>query len=230
MGPRRRDAGPLAGARPGERGATTQEIAIPNPPPPPPPPPNVEPPRQRSRVDDEPMEPISFTIGDRSGLAPWAAVAVGVAAVPIGLLLLFALAVVGWKALRRHRRRTRPTPTARIAGAWAEAIDRCTEAGAPPMTAVTPRERVQAYVREQHLDDVEPDLRVLAGHVDRATYAASAPDDGHAADAWRASDEVSRRVAPHPYRRATVADAPGSPPPASRPRDIGARPPRREHP
>jgi transglutaminase-like putative cysteine protease len=216
---------------PESEGATTQEIAIPNPPPPPPPPPNVEPPRQRDdEVDDEPMEPISFTIGDRSGLAPWAAVAVGVAAVPIGLLLLFVLAVVGWKALRRRRRRTRPSPTARIAGAWAEAIDRCTEAGAPPMTAVTPHERVRAYVRDQHLDEVGPDLRVLAGHVDRATYAASAPDDSHAADAWRASDEVSaelRRTRTAAQRLRMHLD------PRPLRRDLatsGARPPRREHP
>ena len=113
---------------------------------------------------------------------------------PIGLLLLFVLTVVGWKALRRHRRRRRPTPTARNRRGVGRGDRPLTEAGAPPLTAVTPHERVQAYVREQHLDDVEPDLRVLAGHVDRATYAASAPDDGHAADAWRASDEVSAEL------------------------------------
>ncbi len=54
---------------------------------------------------------------------------------PLLLLLAFVAVVVGWKALRRRRRRTRPTTTGRIAGAWAEAIDRCTEAGAPRLTA-----------------------------------------------------------------------------------------------
>lgn len=180
---------------PASEGATTQEIAIPNPPPPPPPPPNVEPPRQRDdEIDDEPMEPIRFSIGDSLGLAPWAVVAVGVAGVPIGLLALFALVVVGWKALRRRRRRTRPSPTARIAGAWAEAIDRCTEAGAPRISGVTPQERVRVYVGDQRLDDVEPDLRTLARQVDRATYAAMAPGDDQAAEAWRASDEVSAEL------------------------------------
>ena len=63
---------------PDSQGATTQEIAMPNPPPPPPPPPNVEPPRQRDdEPEDEPMEPIRFSIGDGRGLAPWAVVAVG---------------------------------------------------------------------------------------------------------------------------------------------------------
>jgi hypothetical protein len=180
---------------PETEGATTQEIAIPNPPPPPPPPPNVEPPRQRDdEIEDAEMEPIAFEIGDRGGLAPWAAVAVGVAGVPVGLFLLAALVIVGWKALRRRRRRTRPSPTARIAGAWAEAIDRCTEAGAPRMSDVTPHERVRVYVHDQRLDEVESDLRTLAGQVDRATYAAGPPADEHAAAAWQASDEVSAEL------------------------------------
>ena len=118
----------------------------------------------------------------------------GVAGVPIGLFLLAALVIVGWKALRRRRRRTRPSPTARIAGAWAEAIDRCTEAGAPRMSDVTPHERVRVYVHDQRLDEVESDLRTLAGQVDRATYAAGPPADEHAAAAWQASDEVSAEL------------------------------------
>jgi len=180
---------------PESEGATTQEIAIPNPPPPPPPPPNVEPPRQRDdEIDDEPMDPIAFTVGDRIGLAPWAVVAVGVAGVPVGLLLLFVVVVVVWKAVRRRRRRRRPDPTAKIAGAWAEAIDRCTEAGAPRLVDVTPLERVGLYVRDDRLDDLEPDLRTLAGQVDRATYSAVPPGDQHAAEAWRASDQVSAEL------------------------------------
>jgi hypothetical protein len=117
-----------------------------------------------------------------------------VAGVPIGLFGLFALVVVAWKALRRRRRRTRPSPTARIAGAWAEAIDRCTEAGAPRLRDVTPHERVRVYVQDQRLDDVEGELRVLAGQVDRAAYAAVAPADEHAAEAWRSSDEVAAEL------------------------------------
>ena len=140
------------------------------------------------------MAPIPFSLDASSGLAPWAAVAVGVAGVPIAMLLLFTLVVVGWKLLRRHRRRTRPTPTGRIAGAWAEAIDRCNEAGAPRLTDVTPSERVQVYVADQSLDNVESDLRTLAGQVDRAAFAAVPPADEHADAAWRASDEVSAEL------------------------------------
>jgi len=215
---------------PETEGATTQEIAIPNPPPPPPPPPNVEPPRQRDdEIEDEEMAPIPFSIDEGTGLAPWAVVAVGVAGVPIAMFALFALVVVGWKVLRRRRRRTRPSPTARIAGAWAEAIDRCSEVGAPRLTGVTPNERVRVYVDDQRLDEVESDLRSLAGQVDRATYAAGPPADEHAAEAWRASDEVSAELRrgrgagqrlrmhldPRPLRRDHARG--GARPPADRP-------------
>ena len=59
------------------------------------------------------------------------------------------LVVVGWKALRRRRRRRRGRrPTGRIAGAWAEAIDRCTEAGAP--RADRRRRRTSASASTSH--------------------------------------------------------------------------------
>jgi transglutaminase-like putative cysteine protease len=183
---------------PDARGATTQQVAIPNPPPPPPPPPDVQPPRQEERQPDaNNIDPITFSWDDGAGWAAWTVVAAGVAAVPIVLVLAFVAVVVGWKAVRRWRRRTRSTTTGRIAGAWAEAIDRCTEAGAPRLTAVTPQERVGVYVHASALDDAEGDLRQLARQVDRATYAATAPDAEHAADAWRCSDGVATELRRH---------------------------------
>jgi transglutaminase-like putative cysteine protease len=180
---------------PEAQGATTQQVAIPNPPPPPPPPPTVEPPRQEDRkADDTQIDPITFTWGDGAGWAPWAVVAAGVALVPIVLLAAFVAVVLAWKALRRRRRRMRATTTGRIAGAWAEAIDRCTEAGAPRLTGITPQERVGAYVDAASLEAVEPDLRRLAGQVDRAAYAAAPPVDEHATQAWRCSDEVAAEL------------------------------------
>jgi transglutaminase-like putative cysteine protease len=180
---------------PEAHGATTQQVAIPNPPPPPPPPPDVEPPRQEERkADDAEIDPITLRWGEGGGIAPWAVVAAAVTAIPVALLLAFVAVVAGWKALRRSRRRRRPTTTGRIAGAWAEAIDRCTEAGAPRVTDVTPLERVGVYVHDGRLDDVEGDLRTLAVQVDRATYAAAPPGDEHAAEAWRCSDEVAAEL------------------------------------
>ena len=180
---------------PEAQGATTQQVAVPNPPPPPPPPPDVEPPRQEERrIEETEIDPITHTFGGETGWAPWTMVAVGVAAVPIALLALFAAVVIGWKALRRRQRRTRPSTTGRIAGAWAEAIDRCTEAGAPRLDGVTPRERVGVYVSATALDEIEPGMRRLAEQVDRASYAAAAPAEDHAAEAWRCSDEVAAEL------------------------------------
>jgi transglutaminase-like putative cysteine protease len=180
---------------PEAQGATTQQVAIPNPPPPPPPPPAVEPPRQQERkIDESKIDPITHTWGGGEGWPAWAVVTTAAVGLPILLVLLFVAVVVGWKALRRRRRRTRPTTTGRIAGAWAEAIDRCTEAGAPRLGGVTPQERVGVYVDEAALEQVEPGLRRLAAQVDRAAYAAGPPADEHAADAWRCSDEVAAEL------------------------------------
>ena len=169
--------------------ATTEEVAIPNPPPPPPPPPNVEPPRQQDEEVDDEFEPVAHTF-EVAGAPRWAVVTAGVVGIPIALFLAFAGVVIGWKVLRRRRRRRRASTTGRIAGAWAEAVDRCTEAGAPRPVDTTPNETVRIYAREQGLADVEPDLRTLAGQVDRATYAARPPTDEHADEAWQCSDHV----------------------------------------
>lgn len=213
---------------PESAGATTQEVAIPNPPPPPPPPPNVEPPRQENKDPDESrITPIPHEFPVGRTISPWAVAAAGTAALPVVLFLLFALVVISWKALRRRRRRRRSSPTARVAGAWAEAIDRCTEAGAPRLADVTPHERVGAYVAlDESLDPVSAELRHLANQLDRATYAAWSPDDELAAAAWHHSDEVSAALRstrsartrlrmhldPRPLRRdhATSGARPGS--------------------
>ena len=95
---------------PESQGSTTEQIAIPNPPPPPPPPPEVEPPRQEDEEvdDDEAFDPVSARV-QGGGLHPIAIVAIGVAGIPLLLLAAFALVVIGWKAVRRHRRRNAPT-------------------------------------------------------------------------------------------------------------------------
>ena len=178
---------------PDPQGATTEEIAIPNPPPPPPPPPNVEPPRQEDEEVDDEFDPVSHSF-ETTGPATWAVITAGVVAVPIVLFLLFAAVVVGWKVLRRRRRRLRASATGRIAGAWAEAVDRCTEAGAPRPVDTTPTETVRLYASEQGLSAVEPDLRALAGQVDRAAYAAWPPTDDHAEQAWQSSDQVAAEL------------------------------------
>ncbi len=186
---------------PESQGSTTEQIAIPNPPPPPPPPPEVQPPRQEDEeVDDEEgFDPVSDRV-QGGGLHPVAIAAIGVAGIPLVLFTAFALLVIAWKAVRRHRRRNALSTSNRVAGAWAEAIDRCTESGVRRPDGRTPQETVAVYVHDgdaSHLRPLEPDLRHLASHVDRATYAAHPPTDQHATSAWACSDHLGTELRRH---------------------------------
>jgi transglutaminase-like putative cysteine protease len=181
---------------PETQGSTTERIAVPNPPPPPPPPPEVPPPRQEDdEVENEDsFEPIAHEF-DRDGgltLATW--VAVGAGGVPLLLLALFAAVVIAWKALRRYRRRRRGPTGVRVAGAWAEAVDRCTETGLPRPTGTTPQESVGIYATDGQLDDLEVELRRLAAEVDRAAFAAEPPGPDHVDRAWTCSDRVTSEL------------------------------------
>ena len=178
---------------PESQGSTTEQIAVPNPPPPPPPPPEVEPPRQEDdEVENEDkFEPIAheFDLGGGPGIATW--VAIGAGGIPLLLFALFAAIVVGWKALRRRRRRFHGTTGGRVAGPWAEAIDRCTESGLPRAAGTTPHETVGLYADGAAVVGLEPELHHLADEVDRATFASQPPAPAHVDRAWQYSDRVS---------------------------------------
>lgn len=177
-------------------GSTTQQVAIPNPPPPPPPPPDLQPPRQEDEdiLDDDPDISIFGRLDDGGG-NPALLIAIGAGGIPLALLVLFAVVVLVWKALRRWRRRRRATTAGKVAGAWAEAIDRAVESGAPLLVRTTPREAVDAYLHEHDaLRPLEPDLRQLVAHVDRSTFAATAPSEDHVRVAWECSDRVATEI------------------------------------
>ena len=79
---------------PETQGATTEEMAIPNPPPPPPPPPQVEPPRQEDEEVDDEVEPVLHRFeeqGRRRGPSSPA----DVVGLPLLLFALFVVVVVG---------------------------------------------------------------------------------------------------------------------------------------
>ena len=181
---------------PESQGATTEQIAIPNPPPPPPPPPDVQPPRQvDEEVDDDEAEPMSHRL-ESGAMNGWAWVGLGTG-IPVALLAVLAAIVLAWKALRRRRRRSSRSTSGQVVGAWAEAIDRCTESGIRRPTGVTPHETVAVYVHDgatSGLRVLEPDLRCLADQVDRAAFAAQPPTDQHAELAWQCSDRLAEAL------------------------------------
>ncbi len=181
---------------PETQGKTTEQIAVPNPPPPPPPPPEVPPPRQEDDEveNEESFEPIAHEFDRSSGIGVATWVAIGAAGVPLLLLVLFAGVVVTWKLLRRRRRRLHGSTTARVAGAWAEAVDRCTETGLAKPQRRTPQEAVGTYATAGDLAELESDMRRLADEVDRAAYASEPPGPAHVERAWTCSDRVTTEL------------------------------------
>jgi transglutaminase-like putative cysteine protease len=181
---------------PETKGSTTEKIAVPNPPPPPPPPPEVAPPRQEDEEveNDEAFEPIDHEMERSDGVSIGTWVAIGAGGVPLFLLVAFVTTVIAWKALRRRRRRRHGSAGGRVAGAWAETVDRCTERGAARPVGTTPQEAVGLYLTTSELGGLEtvgPELRQLANEVDRAAYAAGPPAPEHVEQAWACSDRVA---------------------------------------
>jgi hypothetical protein len=143
---------------------------------------------------EEKFEPIAheFERGGGPEIATW--VAIGAGGVPLMLLLLFVAVVVTWKALRRRRRRRRGSPGGRVAGAWAEAVDRCTESGVARASGTTPQETVGVYAGTAAVRGLEQELHGLASEVDRAAFAAHPPSPAHVERAWQYSDRVSEEL------------------------------------
>jgi transglutaminase-like putative cysteine protease len=180
---------------PETQGSTTEQIAVPNPPPPPPPPPEVAPPRQEDEEveNEKAFEPIDHEFARPDGISIGTWVAIGAGGIPLFLLMGFVMTVIAWKALRRRRRRLHGSAGGRVAGAWAETVDRCTESGIARPVGTTPQEAVGIYLTTTErggLGGVGSELRRLATEVDRAAYSAHPPDQEHVERAWACSDRV----------------------------------------
>lgn len=123
---------------------------------------------------------------------------VGVAAVSmLGLVLLVLAAIAGAKALRRRRRRSRGAPPSRrIAGAWAELIDRFDESGGYMPPTATPREAAHHAMALDGLQDpaMAGQVETLADQVSIAAFHPQ-PPSGAAADlAWQSYDRVAAHL------------------------------------
>lgn len=116
---------------------------------------------------------------------PPLALAMGLA---VGMLLAAVLAIPVAKVIRRHRRR-RGAPADRIAGAWADTVDRLVEAGVPVGAGRTTGElATDAAARA-------PGSRIaVLARLRDASYAPAPPTPGEADDAWTAADDVRKRL------------------------------------
>jgi hypothetical protein len=105
----------------------------------------------------------------------------------IGLVLLM-LAVVIAKRRRRARRRGRGAPLDRVAGAWAELVDRLRDLGVGTRTSGTRRQRASAAGF--------PQVAWIAGKVDEAVFAPGDPAPDVVEGVWSSVDEFLARVRP----------------------------------
>lgn len=143
-------------------------------PPPPVSEPEEPPPSSSEDTDDR------TTVPD-TGVARWLAAAAWVV-VPLLLLLTPVAALVWLKRRRRRRRATRGSPSARIAGGWAELVDVARDLGTPPPPRSTRRE--SARVLDQCY--AAAGAVALAERADQGVFAPDEPTEAEAAQFWAA--------------------------------------------
>ncbi|MEV4757122.1 transglutaminase-like domain-containing protein [Micromonospora sp. NPDC049559] len=127
-----------------------------------------------------------------------------VAPVLLGVLALPLVPLA--RALRRRRRRTRGTTTSRLAGAWAETMERLRYRRVPLTSAMTPVEIAREAARRVPAPagaPGPPELTLLAGAVTAAFFDVTAPDEPAVRAAWDLEAVVRRwlRYPPTSYRR-----------------------------
>ncbi|MFF5230416.1 transglutaminase-like domain-containing protein [Dactylosporangium sp. NPDC000521] len=169
------------------------------------PPPNAA--RQPTSTTDTSRTDPRTTGGDRREMPWWQrwwrliAPAVTYGGPPVLVVLLAAGAVIGWKARRRYRRRTRGPVTGRYSGGWRELVDAARDLGADVPAGGT-RQEEAVLLADRGLGRVGParpgapgpdvDLGRLATAADAAVYGAGEPPPAQAAEFWREIDAARR--------------------------------------
>lgn len=172
-----------------------------NPEPQPPPPTTIPPP---TSIPDEldPEEPEEEDEDDAaSGIPGWLVTAAAVVGIPVLLLGVPAGIIVAVKARRRARRRSRGTPSQRVAGSFTELVDYARDAG----SAMPPR----ATRREQAVLVAASGASTLATRADAATFGPGEPDGSDIDAAWAeystVRDELSAGMGRRDRVRAAVS-------------------------
>jgi hypothetical protein len=135
--------------------------------------------RKKAEQEDEGLIP---------GLPSWVGAVLTYVGAPLLLAALLLGAVVGLKALRRHRRRRADSPSARFVGAWRELVDHARDLGqvVPLGPTVTRREQSRGIVSGQ--------AGSLARRADSFVFGPSAPEAGAAATYWESIDAERRAM------------------------------------
>ncbi len=144
-------------------------------------------------VTDPDLTPVTVPDGRTparvGGGVPWPVWAI----LALGALTALVGTVPAVKAGRRRRRRRRPDPVERIAGAWAEALDRLRDLGLSADATDTPVEIATAAPATVGSEAAPSLARVAVAHT-RAQFGAGPVGAIDADAAWDHEDEFERRI------------------------------------
>ncbi len=152
-----------------------------------------------SAIDQAPDDPVApsdaernadaSAAGDDDGSSPW----LWVAGLIIGFVVALGLSlgiVLAAKRSRRRRRRQATEPSARVQGAWHEALDRLAEHGVRPERSMSTTDVVR--VAGAVVDGaVVPPLEALAALANVSRFNSSGASPEEATTAWEAADLVT---------------------------------------
>ena len=165
--------------------------------------------RKKSDEDDDGLLP---------GLPSWVGVVARYVGGPVLLLALLLGAIVAAKAVRRHRRRSAESPSARFVGAWRELVDHARDLGqVVPLGPTVTR-------REQSTGIVSDEAGSLARRADSFVFGPGTPEAAAATTYWESIDAERRAMSGSVGRRQRLLAAislrslrPGRPTSASEP-------------
>ena len=135
--------------------------------------------RRKAQEDEDGLIP---------GLPSWVGAVLTYVGGPLLVAALLLGAVVGLKALRRHRRRSADTASARFVGAWRELVDHARDLGqVVPVGPTVTR-------REQSVGIVSGQAGTLARRADSFVFGPSVPEEAAAATYWESVDAERRAM------------------------------------
>ena len=105
---------------------------------------------------------------------------------PVALLLLVCGAILGLKARRRHRRRTRGPTANRFAGGWRELVDRARDFGAVVPAGHTRQEEVEILALQE--------IRAFAAEADLIVYGPDDPSEPQVEAYWARIDLMRKEM------------------------------------
>ncbi|WP_413452748.1 transglutaminase domain-containing protein [Georgenia phoenicis] len=169
-----------------------------------PPPPAQEPP-EAPPMDRDEVDADEEEVPEDEPLGYALLIVLGVGA-SVLVLLLPLLLIVLLKLLRRRRRRTRGSGSGRVAGGWAELVDRARDLGVPVTGSSTRYEQARELEEslatgrstrrrsQQPVDVTGLDTASLARHADAGVFGPVLPDEGAVAGYWEHVESTEGRL------------------------------------